>query len=405
MSAKNIPAILGGTPIRLDSIPYGKQFIDEDDIKAVSECLQGDLITTGPMVEAFERKLCDITKTKFAVAVSSGTAALHAAVYAAGIKEGDEVIISAITFASTANAVLFCGGTPVFADIEEDTFNVNPSEIEKKITSKTKAVIAVDFTGQAVKVDEIKGICKRRNLIYIDDGAHSLGTKYKGVPVGGLADMTTFSFHPVKTITTGEGGVIMTNNEKYYRALKSFRTHGITRDPKLLTINRYDGYNEQFDLGYNYRLTDFQAALGLSQLSKLDEFIKRRKEIVEIYNKELGNFQGIIIQKEILESDTARHIYVIRLDRKMISISRDEFYRALNAEGIGLQVHYMPVYNHPYYKEKFNYSGSCPVAEEYFETAISIPLYYSMTSGDVNDVIKAIKRLSLYFLDGNRLMR
>jgi dTDP-4-amino-4,6-dideoxygalactose transaminase len=352
------------------------------------------------MVEAFERKLCDISKTKHAVAVSSGTAALHAAVYAAGIKEGDEVIISAITFASTANAVLFCGGIPVFADIEVETYNVSPLEIEKKITSKTKAVIAVDFTGQSVKVDEIKNICQSHNLIYIDDGAHSLGTKYKGIPVGGLADMTTFSFHPVKTITTGEGGVVMTNNETYYRALKLFRTHGITRDVTLLTSQRYDGYNEQIDLGNNYRLTDFQAALGLSQLNKLDQFIKRRKEIVAIYNQELSSIPGIILQKEIPESDTARHIYVIRIDRQKISISRDEFYYALNAEGIGLQVHYMPVYHHPYYKDRFDYSGSCPVAEEYFETAISIPLFYSMTIGDINDVIKAIKRISLYFSDG-----
>jgi perosamine synthetase len=394
---KALPAILGGSSVRNNSIPYGRQSIDEDDIKAVSDALRGDLITTGPIVEAFENKLCEITNTKFAVVVSSGTAALHAAVHAAGITQGDEVIISAITFASTANVVLFTGGVPIFADIEEDTFNVNPREIEKKITPKTKAVIAVDFTGQAVKVDEIKEICKRHNLIYIDDGAHSLGTKYKGIPVGGLADMTTFSFHPVKTITTGEGGVVMTNNETFYHALKLFRTHGITRDVNILTRPRYDGYNEQIDLGYNYRLTDFQAALGLSQLSKLDKFIKRRKEIVAIYNQELNNIPGIILQKEIPESDTVRHIYVIRIDRKKISISRDDFYRALNAEGIGLQVHYIPVYNHPFYKERFDYSGSCPVAEEYFETAMSIPLYYSMTNEDIQSVIDAINRIVLYY--------
>jgi perosamine synthetase len=394
---KNLPAILGGEPVRKTGIPYGRQYIDEADIQAVSEVLRSEFLTTGPMVEKFENKLCEITNTKFAVVVSSGTAALHAAVHAAGITHGDEVIISAITFASTANVVLFSGGVPVFADIEEDTFNVNPREIEKKITSKTKAVIAVDFTGQAVKVDEIKEICKRHNLIYIDDGAHSLGTKYKGIPVGGLADMTTFSFHPVKTITTGEGGVVMTNNETYYHALKLFRTHGITRDVNKLTRPRYDGYNEQIDLGYNYRLTDFQAALGLSQLSKLDKFIKRRKEIVAIYNQELSDIPGIILQKEIPESDTVRHIYVIRIDRKKISISRDDFYRALNAEGIGLQVHYMPVYNHPFYKERFNYSGSCPVAEEYFETAMSIPLYYSMTNEDIQSVIDAINRIVLYY--------
>jgi len=394
---KNLPAILGGEPVRKTGIPYGRQYIDEADIQAVTNILRSEFLTTGPMVEKFEAKLCEITNTKFAVVVSSGTAALHAAVHAAGITQGDEVIISAITFASTANVVLFTGGVPVFADIEEDTFNVNPREIEKKITPKTKAVIAVDFTGQAVKVDEIIEICKRHNLIYIDDGAHSLGTKYKGIPVGGLADMTTFSFHPVKTITTGEGGVVMTNNETFYHSLKLFRTHGITRDVNKLTRPRYDGYNEQIDLGYNYRLTDFQAALGLSQLSKLDKFIKRRKEIVAIYNQELSDIPGIILQKEIPESDTVRHIYVIRIDRKKISISRDGFYRALNSEGIGLQVHYMPVYNHPFYKERFDYSGSCPVAEEYFETAMSIPLYYSMTNEDIQSVIDAINRIVLYY--------
>jgi perosamine synthetase len=390
-------AIYGGQPVRKESIPYGKQFIDDEDIISVSNTLRGDLITTGPMVLAFEAKLCELTNTKYAVTVSSGTAALHAAVYAAGIKEGDEVIISSITFAGTANAVLFCGGTPVFADIDLKTFNVNPKDIELRITNKTKAVIAVDLTGQAVRIDEIKEICNKHNLVFIEDGAHSLGTKYKGKPVGGLADMTIFSFHPVKTITTGEGGVVMTNDFKYYQSLKLFRTHGITRDPNLLTSNRYDGYNEQIDLGYNYRLTDFQAALGLSQLKKLDKFIFRRKEIVQIYNERLSLIPGIILQEEIPESDTVRHIYVIRIDENIIKISRDEFYKAMNAEGIGLQVHYMPVYNHPYYKERFDYSGTCPNAEIYFETAITIPLYYSMTQENIDSVILAIKKIVDYY--------
>jgi perosamine synthetase len=391
------PAILGGNPVRKDSIPYGKQYIDDEDIIAVTNTLRSDLITTGPLVEAFEAKLCEITETNYAVAVSSGTAALHAAVYAAGIKEGDEVIISSITFAGTANAVLFCGGTPVFADIDLKTFNVNPKDIESRITNKTKAVIAVDLTGQAVRIDEIKEICNKHNLVFIEDGAHSLGTKYKGKPVGGQADMTIFSFHPVKTITTGEGGVVMTNNFKYYQSLKLFRTHGITRDPNLLTSNRYDGYNEQIDLGYNYRLTDFQAALGLSQLQKLDKFIFRRKEIVQKYNNQLSQIPGIILQEEIPESDTVRHIYVIRIDEDIIKISRDEFYKAMNAEGIGLQVHYMPVYSHPYYKERFDYSGTCPNAETYFETAVTIPLFYSMSDHDVKNVLSAILKIVNYF--------
>jgi perosamine synthetase len=397
MNNKMKLAIHGGEPVRKESIPYGKQFIDDADIISVSNTLRGDLITTGPMVEAFESKLCEITDTKYAVTVSSGTAALHAAAYAAGIKEGDEVIISSITFAGTANAVLFCGGTPVFADINLKTFNVNPKDIESRITNKTKAVIAVDLTGQAVRIDEIREICNKHNLVFIEDGAHSLGTKYKGRPVGGLADMTIFSFHPVKTITTGEGGVVMTNDLKYYQALKLFRTHGITRDPNLLTSNRYNGYNEQIDLGYNYRLTDFQAALGLSQLKKLEMFITRRKEIVQIYNERLSQIPGIILQEEIPESDTVRHIYVIRIDENIIKISRDEFYKAMNAEGIGLQVHYMPVYSHPYYKERFDYSGTCPNSEIYFETAVTIPLFYSMSDHDVENVVTAILKIVDYF--------
>ena len=396
---KNLPAILGGTPSRETGIPYGRQYIDEDDIRAVSDALRSELITTGPIVQAFEEELCRITDTKYAVAVSSGTAALHAACHAAGISKGDEVIVSAVTFASTANAVLFCGGTPVFADIEADTWNVDPEDIRKKITSKTKAIIAVDLTGQVVKVDEIRAICDEFSLVFIEDAAHSLGTKYKGKPVGSLADLTCFSFHPVKTITTGEGGAVMTNNPDYYNKLKLFRTHGITRDPKLLTRTRYDGYNEQIDLGFNYRLTDFQAALGLSQLKKLDLFIKRRSEIVDMYNIAFVNSPGIIVQKEIPESDSAKHLYVIKIDLTRLSIDRDFFYKALNAENIGLQVHYIPVFEHPFYKSVVNSNRDCPNSIALFESMVSIPLFYSMTNSDVETVIAAIKKVANYYND------
>ena len=397
MIRTNLPAILGGTPVRKTGIPYGRQYIDEDDIKAVSDALRAELITTGPIVQAFEDELCRITDTKYAVAVSSGTAALHAACHAAGISKGDEVIVSAVTFASTANAVLFCGGTPVFADIEEDTWNVDPDDIRKKITSKTKAIIAVDLTGQVVKVDEIRAICDEFSLVFIEDAAHSLGTKYKGKPVGSLADLTCFSFHPVKTITTGEGGAVMTNNPDYFNKLKLFRTHGITRDPKLLTRTRYDGYNEQIDLGFNYRLTDFQAALGLSQLKKLNLFIKRRSEIVDMYNIAFVNSPGIIVQKEIPESDSAKHLYVIKIDLTRLSIDRDFFYKALNAENIGLQVHYIPVFEHPFYKSVVNSNRDCPNSIALFESMVSIPLFYSMTNSDVETVIAAIKKVAYYY--------
>lgn len=396
---KNIPAILGGKPVRQYSISYGKQYIDEADILAVSNVLRSDLITSGPVVDQFEAKLCEITNTIYSVVVNSGTAGLHAACHAAGITKGDEVIISAVTFASTANAVLFCGGTPVFADIDEFNWNVDPLEIEQKITDKTKAVIAVSLTGQAVKMDEIRAICDKHNLIFIEDAAHSLGTKYKGQPIGSLADMTVFSFHPVKTITTGEGGAIMTNSPELYQRLKLFRIHGITRDPNLLSRKRYDGYNEQIDLGYNYRLTDFQAALGLSQLDKLDLFIDRRKEIVQMYNKALINVPGIILQQEIPESDTSKHIYPIRIDSKLLNVSRDELYQAMNKENIGLQVHYMPVYQHPYYQNNGYANVSCPQAEALYESMMSIPIYYSMSDEDVQDVIDAITKLSNYYVN------
>ena len=395
--SNSLPAILGGTPVRLSSIPYGRQFIDEEDIKAVSNALRSELITTGPIVEQFESELCRLTNAKYAVAVSSGTAALHAACHAAGITTGDEVIVSAVTFASTANAVLFCGGTPVFADIEEDTWNVDPKDIRRKVTSKTKAIIAVDLTGQVVKVDEIRAICDEFELIFIEDAAHSLGTKYRGQPVGSLADLTCFSFHPVKTITTGEGGAVMTNNEDLYQKVKLFRTHGITRDPKLLSRQRYDGYNEQIDLGFNYRLTDFQAALGLSQLKKLDLFIKRRAEIVETYNKAFKDMPGIIVQKEIPESESVKHIYVIKLDLEKLRIDRDQFCKALAKENIGYQVHYIPVFEHPYYKSLGYTSVGLNQSIELFESMLSIPLFYSMSDVDVDSVINGVLKLVSHY--------
>lgn len=386
-------AILGGKPTREEFIPYGKQYIDEDDIRAVNEVLRSPYLTTGPKVEEFENKLCELTGAKYAVVISNGTAALHAACYAAGITEGDEVITTPITFAASANCVLYCGGKPVFADIDPDTWNIDPKEIEKKITDKTKAVIAVDFTGQAVQLDEIKGICKKHNLILIEDAAHSLGTKYKGVPVGGIADLTTFSFHPVKTITCGEGGAILTNNEEFYKKMQLFRSHAITRDPFLLTQNPFEGYNEQIGLGYNYRMTDFQAALGISQLKKLEVFSKRRAEIVRQYNKDLSEIPQLIIQKEIPESDTVRHLYIIRIKSDSLKVGRDEIYKALNAENIGLQVHYIPVYYHPYYQALGYKRGICPVAEALYEEIITIPLYYSLTDEDVRSVIEAVRKV------------
>lgn len=390
-------AIKGGKPVRNNFIPYGKQYIDEDDLKAVREVLLSPYLTTGPQVVEFETKLCNLTGAKYAVVISNGTTALHAACYAAGITEGDEVITTPITFAASANCILYCGGVPVFADIDPETWNIDPVKIEEKITAKTKAIIGVDFTGQAVKIDEIKKLCEKYKLIFIEDAAHSIGTKYKEIPVGAHADLTTFSFHPVKTITCGEGGAILTNNEKFYNKMLLFRSHGITRDEKILTQVPFNGYNEQIELGYNSRMTDFQAALGISQLSKLDEFSKRRKEIVNRYNAAFSKIEEIIIQKEIKESDTTRHIYIIRLRSDKLKVDRNVIYKALNAENIGLQVHYIPVYFHPYYQKLGYKKGLCPNAENLYEEIITIPLYYSLSDGDVDSIIEAVKKVIAYY--------
>ena len=390
-------ALKGGKPTRDVFIPYGKQYIDEKDIQSVNEVLRSPYLTTGPKVEEFERKLCQITGAKYAVAISNGTSALHAACYAIGIKEGDEVITTPITFAASANCVRYCGGTPVFADINPETWNIDPKDIERKITEKTKAVIAVDFTGQAVELDEIRAICKEHNLHLIEDAAHAIGTKYKGVPVGNISDMTTFSFHPVKTITCGEGGAIMTNNEVLYKKLKQYRAHSITREIDEMSQNPFSGYYEQVDLGYNYRMTDFQAALGSSQLDKLSIFSQRRKEIVAQYNEAFSKVPELIIQKEIPESDTTRHLYIIRINKALLNADRNEIYKAINAENVGLQVHYIPVYYHPYYQSLGYKKGLCPIAEEIYEEIITIPLYYSLTDEDVQSVIEAVIKVVNYY--------
>lgn len=394
---KNVLALFGGQPVRKEFIPYGKQCIDEDDIKAVNEVLTSPYLTTGPKVAEFEKKLCELTGAKYAVVISNGTSALHAACYAAGIQPGDEVITTPMTFAASANCILYCGGIPVFADIDKNSWNIDPIEIEKKITSRTKAVIAVDFTGQAVELDAIKAICKKHKLVLIEDGAHAIGTKYKNEYVGNISDLTTFSFHPVKTITCGEGGAILTNNEEYYKKMMLFRSHGITRDSDCLSQNPFDGYNEQIELGYNYRMTDFQAALGLSQLKKIEKFSARRKEIVARYDDAFKYMPEITIQKEIKESDTTRHLYIIRLKSEQLKANRNDIYKALNAENIGLQVHYIPTYYHPYYKKMGYEKGLCPNSEELYEEIITIPLYYSLTNEDVELVIEAVKKVINYY--------
>lgn len=388
-------AINGGIPVRETKIYYGKQWIDENDIYAVDEVLRSDYVTCGPKTQELERSLEQYTGARHAVAVSNGTAALHCACMAAGIGAGDEVITTPLTFAASANCALYCGAKPVFADVEEDTYNIDPKSIEDKVTDKTKAVVAVDFTGQAVKHREIREICDRHHLIFIEDAAHAIATTYNGVQVGNLADITTFSFHPVKTITGGEGGAVLTNSDELYQKIQLVHTHGITHDPVLMEEPVHEGpwYYEQIMLGYNYRITDIQAALIVSQMKKLDQFKARRKKIVKMYDEAFAQIPEIIVQKEIAESDTCRHLYIIRLDTEKLSCTRREFFDAMSAENVQCQIHYVPVYWFPYYQKLGYKKGLCPVAEEVYKGIMSIPIYPRMTDQDVSDVIHAVTKV------------
>ncbi len=391
-------AIFGGTPLRSTPISYGRQCIEQDDIDAVVATLRSDYLTCGPAVTELEAQICKATGAKYAVAVSNGTAALHIAAMAAGFGPGDEVIVSSITFAASSNCVLYCGAKPVFADIRPDTYNLNPEEVERLITPATKGIVAVDFTGQATELDALKAIARKHNLILIEDAAHAMGTKYKGQGVGSIADMTCFSFHPVKTVTSGEGGAVTTNDQQLYHKLLRLRSHGITRNPSEMkhpTDARW--YNEQVELGFNYRMTDFQAALLSSQLKKLDRFSKRRKEIVKMYNRAFSQMPEIFVQREIPESDTTRHLYILRLNLEKLTCDRRQFFDALTAENIYCQVHYLPVYWHSYYESLGYEKGLCPQAEKLYNEIMSIPLFPAMTDADVEDVIRAVQKVVEYY--------
>lgn len=392
------PAICGGEPVRSTKIFYGHQFIDEDDIQAVVDVLKSDYLTCGPKIGELEEKLCEVTGAKYAVVCSNGTAALHIACLAAGVMSGDEVITTPITFAASANCALYCGAKPVFADINENTYNIDPAHVEKLTTERTKAVVAVDYTGQSVELDRLLTHCREHNLVLIEDGAHVIGTSYKGRMNGSIADMTTMSFHPVKTVTGGEGGAVLTNSKEYYEKLLLYRAHGITRDPKLME-HEPDGpwYYEQIALGMNYRMTDMQAALIISQLNKLPRFMERRKAIVKAYNEAFSRLPQLFVQQEIPESDTTRHLYILRIRPEKLTIDRKQFFEALEAENICCNVHYIPTYYFPYY-EKLGYKrGLCPKAEKLYAEEISLPLYYAMTDQDVEDVIRAVTRIAEYF--------
>jgi perosamine synthetase len=380
---------------RTSMLPYGRQWIDEDDIEAVVAVLRSDYLTTGPAVERFERKLALKVGARYAVAFANGTAALHAACYAAGIGAGDEVITTPLTFAASANCVLYQGGTPVFADVDERTYNLDPEAARRLITPRTKAIIPVDYTGQPAKLDAFRALAEEYGLVLIEDAAHALGAQFQAKPVGSISDMTMFSLHPVKPITAGEGGVITTNDERYCERLLHFRNHGIVRDPARYRTQPPPGrwYYEMQSLGFNYRMTDFQAALAASQTDKLDTFVKRRKEIAELYNEAFAGRGELIVPHQAPDASSSWHLYVLQLNLERLTRDRNWIMNRLLEENIGVNLHYIPVYLHPYYRELGYEPGLCPAAERLYGRILTLPLFPAMTPQDVDDVIRAVHRV------------
>lgn len=378
-------------------IGYGHQYIDDSDIEAVVNVLKSDYLTQGPSVTAFEEKICEITGAKYCVAVSNATAGLHIAVAALELGEDSEGITTPNTFLASSNCMIYNNVKPVFADIDPVSYNIDPKEIEKHISAKTKLLVPVHFAGLPCDMEEISAIAKKNNLHVIEDAAHAIGSQYAdGSYVGNCkySDMTVFSFHPVKTITTGEGGVVTTNDEKIYQKLLMLRSHGTTKDEKLLTKNPGSWYYEMQSLGFNYRMTDMQAALGVTQLQKLDFFKKRRREVIAMYNKAFSDMKYLKTPYEPENVCSCFHLYVTQIDFESLGKSRAQVMKELRDKGIGTQVHYIPVPTQPYYKNTFGYKdGDYPIAEKYYEQELSLPLYPGLSDDDVNTVIKAVKEV------------
>jgi perosamine synthetase len=390
-------AVDGGTPTRKTLLPYGRHSIDEDDIEAVVDVLRSDWLTTGPKVAEFEEAFAARVQSKYAVSFSSGTAALHGAAFAAGLKPGDEAITSPMTFAATANSALYERATPVFADVSADTLNLNPEEVKARITPRTRALLPVDYAGHPADLDAILELSGRHGLVVIEDACHALGAEYRQRPTGSIADMTVFSFHPVKHLATGEGGMVTTARADYAEALRRFRNHGISSDARQ---RQRDGqwYYEMVALGFNYRLTDVACALGLSQLKKLEVNLRRRREIAARYAAELDALPSVVVPAVHAEVNPAWHLYPIRLKLERLCAGRAQIFHALRAENIGVNVHYIPVHLHPYYRERFGYvGGEYPVAEDAYERLISLPMFHGMTDQDVDDVIAAVKKVMQAF--------
>jgi perosamine synthetase len=391
-------AIHGGTPVRETLLPYGRQSIDEAAIQAVVEVLRSDWLTTGPKVAEFEERFAAWVGAKHAVSFSSGTAALHGAAFAAELGPGDEAVTTPMTFCATANCILYQGAKPVFADVTPDTLNLDPQEVAKKISPGTKAIFAVDYTGHPADLDALRLLAEKHGLLLIEDACHALGASYHGTRVGGIADMTVFSFHPVKHLTTGEGGMVTTHDAKLAEKLRRFRNHGISSDAR----QRQDAgqwFYEMVLLGYNYRLTDISCALGISQLGKLHANLARRREIAAEYLHAFSDLPAIELPAVRQGVDPAWHLFPIRIRPEKLSAGRAEVFRALRAENIGVNVHYIPVHLHPYYRGQFGYrGGEYLAAEDAYQRLISLPIFHGMGDCDADDVIKAVGKVVFQLL-------
>lgn len=378
-------------------LPYGHQSIGEEDIQAVVDVLRSDWLTTGPKVSEFEEAFASRVGAKHAVSFSSGTAALHGAAFAAGLKAGDEAITTPMTFAATANCVLYQEATPVFADLSADTLNLDPEQVAARITPRTRAVLPVDYGGHPADLDAIQELAAKNGLIVIEDASHALGAEYKGRRVGGVADMTVFSFHPVKHLATGEGGMVTTDRADFADTLRRFRNHGISSDARQRqSIGQW--HYEMVMLGFNYRLTDIACALGLSQLKKLEGNLSRRREIAGRYANAFRDLEAVMTPVVRADLNPAWHLYPIRLNLELLSADRGQIFRALRAENIGVNVHYIPVHLHPYYRDRFgDRAGEYPIAEDAYGRLISLPMFHGMSDADVEDVIRAARKVIGFF--------
>jgi perosamine synthetase len=390
-------AVDGGSPVRSTLLPYGRQSIDEDDIQAVVQVLRSNWLTTGPKVEEFEEAFAAYVGAKYAVTFSSGTAALHGAAFAADLGPGQEAITTPLTFAATANCVLYQGARPVLADVCPDTLNVDPEQVRRYITARTKALLPVDYAGHPAELDEILKIADDHDLVVIEDACHALGAEYRDRRVGRIAHMTVFSFHPVKHVATGEGGMVTTDNPHFCETLRRFRNHGISSEARQ-RLDAGQWFYEMVLLGFNYRLSDVACALGLSQMNKLTANLARRREIASIYGRAFTGMPGVIVPTVRSEVNPAWHLYPVTLDRSSLSADRSEVVRALRAENIGVNVHYIPVHLHPYYRDQFGYRPrDYPIAEDAYERLISLPMFHAMTDQDVEDVIRAVEKVMQAF--------